>query len=101
MPVRELQKRMDSAEFGEWVARERLEPSEPYRSDLRNAYLCCTVANVVRSAMGSKKGRAFQVGEFLLKFENQVEYPSTEDVERKMRSWLVGLPRKKKKGKDV
>lgn len=91
MTVRELQRRMDSPEFGEWVARERLEPSEPYRSDLRTALLCCTVANVVRQAMGTKKGRPFQIKDFLLKFEPQVERPPVEAVEIKMRSWLVGL----------
>ncbi len=46
--VAELQRRMSSAEFTRWKAYFRLEPGEPFRTDLRFAVLARLISNMFR-----------------------------------------------------
>ena len=65
MPVRELQERMDSAEFAEWVAFYRTNPFGYERTDLNAAVVAMTIANTSRD----KKTAAFKVDEFMPEFD--------------------------------
>lgn len=64
MGVAECQRRIDSAEFVEWLAYSRLEPFGEERDDLRAAMIACTVANSMRS-----RKRAYKVDDFMFDFD--------------------------------
>jgi hypothetical protein len=46
--VAELQRKMSSAEFTRWKAYFKLEPGEPFRTDLRFAVIARLLANIFR-----------------------------------------------------
>ena len=75
------------------MAYESLSPGEPERSDLQTALVACTMANVMRG----KKGRPFQIKDFLLKFDLP-ERKSAEEIKMKLALWKDGLNRKLEKG---
>ena len=79
---------MSSKEFGEWMAYEKLEPSEPYRGDAQTALICFTIVNTLRQLIGAK-GTGPKFTDFLLKFEPKtlVRIPY-EQLEAKMKGWL-------------
>ncbi len=79
---------MSSKEFGEWMAYERIEPSEPYRSDVQTALICFTIVNTLRGLTGAK-GRGSELKDFLLEFEPKtLTRRPVEEVEAKLRVWL-------------
>ena len=49
MTVKEAQRRINSDEFGWWMAYDRIEPFGEERADLRIAQLCALIANINRS----------------------------------------------------
>jgi len=86
MSVAKAQEEISSKEFGEWQAYEAIDPGDPERSDLRAALISCTVAN----SMKGKKGRPFQVKDFLLKFET-AERKTMQDVKMKLLAWKAAV----------
>jgi hypothetical protein len=61
--VRELQERMDSREFSEWCAFNRIDPWTRNRMDLGFANVCSIIANA-----NSAKGRRFKAEDFMPRF---------------------------------
>ena len=64
MSVRRAQAEIDSAEFAEWMAIDRLDPYGAERADLRSGIVAATFANAFRK----KGGRAFKAADFMPKF---------------------------------
>ena len=54
MTVREMLNRMDSRELSEWIAFASVEPIGERRADARMAANTCRLANLIKSACGSK-----------------------------------------------
>jgi len=48
IPIRELQRRMDAAEFASWAAFQTIEPIRDARGDFNTALIAQTIANVNR-----------------------------------------------------
>ena len=92
MSVARAQREINSREFGEWVAYEEFAPGDPERADLRTALIACTMANVMRG----KKGRPFQIKDFLLKFDLPVR-KTMEDVKVKLLQWKASVNKKVEK----
>ena len=65
MSVSRAQNEISSHEFAEWLAYERISPSDPERQDLRFAIVCCLLANAWRKS-GQKP---YEPKDFMLKFE--------------------------------
>lgn len=86
--MEELQTRMSSAEFAEWQAYNRIEPGEPYRSDLRAALISQTIANFLKS-----KGPMFKLEDFLLKFE-QKKQQTVEEAKFRLRTFFTQFMKK-------
>ncbi len=85
MSVAEAQQRISSKEFAGWIAYERIEPSEPKRSDIQTALLATIIANSVRDP--KKKPTPFKVEDFLLDFELKEVKPMTvEELKAQMES---------------
>lgn len=61
MSVRRAQQEISAAEFAEWQAYNRLEPSGPDTEDLRFGALCALIANSFRG-----KGRAAKPEDFMM-----------------------------------
>lgn len=78
--VRELQARMDSAEFTEWQAFDALEPIGERRADLRMALLCQLIANINRDP----KRAAYSINDFLL-FREPAVPADPEEVDANLR----------------
>ncbi len=81
--VAELQRTMSSAEFVRWKAYYKLEPGEPYRTDLRFATLMALIANMVRG----KKQKARTPKEFMLFSNRKHRIRRAETVEEKWALW--------------
>jgi hypothetical protein len=64
--VAELQERMSSLEFAEWMEFGEIEPWGEERADVRAAIVASTVANANRDPKARKK--PFTVGDFMPKF---------------------------------
>jgi hypothetical protein len=93
MTVREAQERIDSREFAEWIAYDRMDPIGQDRADLRAALVSATVA---RSIGGGKA----EINDFMLKFEPR-ENPKPKDW-RTLRANMLALVKnsgRKRKGK--
>jgi hypothetical protein len=69
MTVGELLARISSRELSEWAAYFELEPFGEERADVRAALVAATVANTARDP--KKRRRAFQVQEFMPRFERK------------------------------
>lgn len=84
MSVREAQQRVDSHEFAEWMAYDRLEPFGPKRDDMRSAIIASILANVYRDK--KRKPSPFTVEDFMPDFDEEYmeEYVMTpeETLER-------------------
>jgi len=65
MSVRQCQEAVDSEEFTEWLAYDRIDPIGEKRSDVRAAMVALTVA---RAAAG-KKGRRLKLEHFMLDYD--------------------------------
>ena len=68
MTVREMLARIDSLELSEWMAYASIEPIGEKRQDLRFAMLACTIANLIKGAVGGK-GKPSKMDDFMLKFD--------------------------------
>jgi len=55
MSVRRCQREVDSAEFTDWIAWDRIEPVG--QAWLQTGVICATLANMITAAVGGKKGR--------------------------------------------
>lgn len=84
MPVRELQHRMSSREFSEWIAYDSIDPGEPERGDYRHAMLSCLVANLLRW-----KGPKLKLKNFLPDFKPRVRL-TWKDIKKKLVFWKAG-----------
>ena len=82
MTVEELQKKMSSVEFAEWMAFERIEPGEPIRGDYRAASIRETIANSVRT-----KGKPFEVEDFLLRFVDGQRTKGWKEIKNVLVQW--------------
>jgi len=67
MTVADLDSRLGSAELTEWMAFEKITgPLGRRRQDIQAATIAATIANANRS----KKGKKFNVDDFLIKYED-------------------------------
>lgn len=84
MPVAELQARMSSGEFTEWIAYYQLEPFGPWRDDVRIGTLGAGLAGI----MGDFRGQAKPKPEwFMPQFSQEItptEPESPESMYRKL-----------------
>lgn len=64
MSVARAQEEIDSAEFVEWCAFDRLEPYGPERADLNSAIVASTIANA-----NAPKGKSFKPADFMPKYD--------------------------------
>lgn len=78
--VRELQARMDSAEFTDWQVYDAIDPIGERRADMRMALLCQLIANIHRDP---KRG-AYTLDDFLL-FREPAAPADPEEVEANLR----------------
>ena len=86
---------MSSAEFGEWLAYDLISPGYPERGDLQTAVVAMTVAN----AHKGKKGKAYVLSDFILKFKNRTPAKKTaKEIKMKLVSWLSTFRRNSKEG---
>ncbi len=67
--VRELQTRMDSHEFAEWMAYYRIDPYGSWREDYRAGIVASTLANVNRT----KDAKVFTPQDFIPEFDHAEE----------------------------
>ena len=65
MSVRQAQREIDSREFAEWIAFDRIQPIGPDRQDVLAGTIAATVANC---AMGRRHGPAYQWQDFAPKW---------------------------------
>jgi len=75
---------MSSREFTEWEAFNRISPGEPERSDLQSALICMVIANMLKG----RKGRTFEIGDFLLRFKpKKVQARTQREIRLKFEQW--------------
>jgi len=77
MSVRRAQREISAREFSEWLAYGQIEPWGEQRADMRNALVCCILANAHRG----KNQAAFKVDDFMPEFDRQK--PSPEALKQK------------------
>jgi len=76
---------MTSAEFGEWLVYDQMSPGDPERGDLQAAVVAMTIAN----AHKGKKGKPFEIKDFLLRFKDRRPVAKTpKELKIKLTSWL-------------
>lgn len=81
----ELQLRMSSGEFAEWLAFQRMSPWDAERADLRTALICMVTANTHKG----RKGKAYALVDFLLRFRPKRLVAKTQDeIAIKLKSWM-------------
>ena len=82
--MEECQSKISSSEFGEWIAYERISPTDPERQDLRFAVLCYHLVHL----MGDTKGKDYKITDFMLNFdESRVALTDEEKRERSRNFW--------------
>lgn len=67
MSLKDCQRQIDSREFGEWMARERMEPRGRERGDIQAALIASVIANVNRG----KRSRPFKIKDFVLRWQRR------------------------------
>ena len=84
MSVDECQSKISSKEFSEWIAYERISPTDPERQDLRFALLCYHMVHL----LGDTKGKNFKITDFLLNFDDsRISLTDEEKRERSRQFW--------------
>ena len=78
--MRELQERMDSREFAEWMAYNELDPFTRERADLRAGIIAQQIANAKRG----KGQRPFKPSDFMPEYGKTVKPKRSADDE-----WMV------------
>ena len=79
--VRELQQRMDSREFSEWLAFNQLDPIGAWRADLNSATVCAVI--------GAAHGGKGRIADYMPEFDPK-ERPEgpPEDVAAKLMTYF-------------
>ena len=80
--VAEAQRSIDSREFAEWLAYDRISPIGPERADWRAAMLAATLANVWRG-----KGAPLAIADFLPVFDKIPRRRDPREMEAEMMAW--------------
>ena len=79
---------MTSAEFGEWLAMEQIEPGEPIRGDYHAAMICHTLAMINR-----KKGHMPKLKNYMLQYlmdtELELQLKPDATLKQKLLGWKV------------
>ena len=88
MSVSRAQKEIDSREFAEWLAFDRVEPQGEFRADLRAGIIAAVIANVNRG----RGTPAFKPADFMPDFDQPAQ-PDSEAVGAKLRAALKGMNR--------
>jgi hypothetical protein len=86
MTVAELEERMTSKEFSEWMAYFAIEPFGEDRADLRMGILASVMANL----WGKRKGRAWRPQDFIPRFDRRDADPMELLRRVKMINRLLG-----------
>jgi hypothetical protein len=73
--VAELQARMSSLEFAEWLAYYRIEPFGEERADARHASMAALIANIFRG-----KHKAYDANDFMPRFEASDPKPAWQKI---------------------
>lgn len=79
MSVRRAQQEVDSREFSEWLAYDRLDPIGGERLDLNTALIVSAIMNSNRS-----KGPSIKPSEVMLDFTKSARRPSADEIRHKM-----------------
>lgn len=88
MSVARAQREVSQREFLEWRALERIEPFGERRADLRAAMIACVTANAWRA----KGVKAFEVDDFMLKFEEkEPRVASPAELKAKLRAYAASI----------
>ena len=97
--VKRLQQEMDSREFGEWIAYNRICPLEPVRSDLRSAAEQALLANINRDK--KRKHSPYELEDFRLNFDpsNRERRKSWQEIKGKLMGWKGMLDKTQEKEK--
>ena len=84
MSVARAQREINSKEFAEWIAYERIEPGDPIRSDWRSAM----IAWVISQTMATKKTK-MEIKDFMPKFGENLPEDKKDwrSIKQKMLSW--------------
>jgi len=91
--VAELQSRMSSREFAEWLAYYSLEPFGEVRADLRMATVAALIANANRN--GQKRKEPYTPQDFMPKFEDSPERPpAPQQTWQEQKARLMALMRR-------
>lgn len=94
MSIRRAQVEIDSAEFAQWEAFDRVEPFGEDRADLRSAIVACVIANANRDT--EKQPQPFKVSDFMPSFDR----PKKETPEQTWNKFAAMTPvMQKAKGK--
>ena len=103
MSVRQAQEEINSAEFIEWMAFDRMEPGEPLRGDFRAGMLAAMLINLLGDRKGSPvkpvEAVAFLSNEMENLFDPSASLPKPQEVKVKLRAALSMLSTRMKKGK--
>lgn len=81
--IAEAQARMDSREFCDWLAYDRVDPFGETRADLRAAMIASVIANANRG----KSQRAFKVEDFLLDFSGERKRQDWMEMQANLLTW--------------
>ena len=73
--VAEAQRKIDSHEFAEWLAYDRISPIGEERQDLNAGIISATIANA-----HAAKGRHFKAADFMPDFEKPYKRASVEEM---------------------
>lgn len=76
MSLAECQSKVSAREFGEWMARERMEPRGRERGDIQAALIASVIANANR---GRRRG-PYTIKDFLLRWNRKTKRQSVDDM---------------------
>jgi len=93
--VRELQNRMDSREFTEWIIFDRMEPGEPTQSSLQSASICAWI----HAANKSKDAESPPLADFMVKIrEPETQQTRMQRLKSTLLMMATNLNGRKKRG---
>ncbi len=81
--VAEAQERIDSQEFAEWMAYDRVDPFGEHRADLRAALVASVIANSNRG----KNKSAFKLEDFMLDFSGEKKRQDWMEMQSALFTW--------------
>lgn len=74
-----------------------LDPIGEEREDVRMAYVCSTIANVVMSAVAGKKAKLTKVGDFMPEWDKGNTVIKDSQTNEQIYATLMGMATRKKK----